>query len=119
MRRVLPHSHLQRKAQALLWLLVLGFVCLQWLGTVHRQVHANAGGYVQWMPAHSSSETPDLPESTACQLFDLACSGMALVSAWPLLVAPSFWLWSLGLFSLDDPALEYFAFEARGPPVLI
>jgi hypothetical protein len=131
MMRLMPMPALilkqPRYVQRLLWLLLIGFVWLQLLGTVHRQVHVPskfahaatgaAGG--AWQLGHAAPSALDQHGSIVCQLFDLACSGLAL-SATPLLVLASEQSHTPApLPSLPIRAVVFLAYQAHAPPALI
>ena len=116
-----------RHVQRLLWLLLIGFVWLQLLGTVHRQVHvlsksahaATGAAAGAWQLGHAGPDALDQHGSTVCQLFDLACSGLAL-SATPLFVFASEQSHTpIPLPRLAIRAFVFLAYQSHAPPALI
>lgn len=121
-------SKINRTAQALLWLLLIGFAWMQFLGTAHRYFHpldansvstpsARVTGLLDHAPLAKQDGTKD---GVTCQLFDLACSGAALrfvLPAWqtPTLL-PAKPLIAACAVVLCRSAQPY---QARAPPTLI
>jgi hypothetical protein len=123
MTRVASSIQSKPQTQVWIWLLLLGFVWLQLLGTAHRYLHsASSGGVVVQSAAlsglldHSQSAASD---GTACQLFDLACSGTALNTWLPVLLANNLPHQQIQVGSSEACFFSFCAFEARGPPTLI
>lgn len=119
-----------RYARRLLWLLLIGFVWLQLVGAIHRQVHvpsksahaATGAAAGAWQLGHAAPDAPDALDqhgSTVCQLFDLACSGLAL-SATPLFVFASEQSHTpIPLPRLAIRAFVFLAYQSHAPPALI
>ncbi len=101
-----------------LWLVLVGFLWLQFAGVVHKHSHANAhtdahlNGSVleQLLPEHSQQNKSD------CQLLDLQCGGLALSQALPVLALPMVGVQvahsRIFLFSVQTNL----SYQARAPP---
>jgi predicted neutral ceramidase superfamily lipid hydrolase len=130
MSRAAAPTHSRLTTQVALYLL-LCLVWLQCVGVIHRQVHAALGVHsttaVSTMTVfdHGEHRTKDAldaqgqPNSTACQLFDLACSGVALAYTRLLVMAMARPLAPPVAVSVSKAALLVEAYQARGPPALI
>ncbi len=97
-----------------IWLVLVGFLWLQFAGVVHKHSHTDLyqtdSQLEQILPEHSPQNKSD------CQLLDLQCTGLALSQALPVLVLPVFalqtaWLEVAAFFT--SPSLVY---QARAPP---
>jgi hypothetical protein len=118
-----PPIQSKPKTQVWIWLLLLGFAWLQFLGTAHRYLHSTSSGGVVVQSAvaaglldHSLSTAPD---GTACQLFDLACSGTALSASPPVVLTINLPHLQSQIGSPLARSFSFLAYEARGPPALI
>jgi hypothetical protein len=114
-------------AQVLVWLLLLGFMWLQFLGTEHRYWHPEGSGtaIVQaktpaWLPDHSHDQPSDSSHKPqACQLFDLACADSPINAAFSSLVSVDVQTLPLHFGVIHQLIFVFWAFDARGPPTLI
>ena len=101
-----------------LWLVLVGFLWLQFAGVVHKlshtgthlDIHLKTTKLEQLFPEHSQQNKSD------CQLLDLQCGGLALSQALPVLPLPA--------AALQITQVAYFVFsvplnhsyQARAPP---
>ncbi len=107
-------THLPTAKRPWLWLVLVGFLWLQFAGVVHKHSHTDLyqtdSQLEQILPEHSPQNKSD------CQLLDLQCTGLALSQALPVLALPVFalqtaWLEVAAFFT--SPSLVY---QARAPP---
>ncbi len=114
--------HVTKAYRPWLWLVLAGFLWLQFAGVVHKHLHTDVplassllelkseSRLEQLLPEHSKSNKSD------CQLLDLQCAGLALSQALPALVLPVFALqtaWHEVIFFFNSTGLDY---QARAPP---
>jgi hypothetical protein len=104
-----------------LWLVLVGFLWLQFAGVVHKLSHTGTHLDVnlkttkleQLFPEHSQQNKSD------CQLLDLQCGGLALSQALPVLPLPVFALQTTWHKTIDFVAPNRVVYLARAPPALI
>jgi hypothetical protein len=104
-----------------LWLVLVGFLWLQFAGVVHKlshtgthlDIHLKTTKLEQLFPEHSQQNKSD------CQLLDLQCGGLALSQALPVLALPVFVLQTTWHKTIDFVARTRVVYLARAPPALI
>ncbi|MEY4295316.1 MAG: hypothetical protein RLY82_1004 [Pseudomonadota bacterium] len=102
-----------------LWLVLVGFLWLQFAGMVHKQTHTElplassqlAGlSLEQLLPDHSQKNASD------CQLFDLHSSGSALLQSMSAFVLPVLAQQTLWYQAATFSNTTWLAYQARAPP---
>ena len=97
-----------------LWLVLVGFLWLQFAGAVHKHSHTDlrstGSALEQVLPEHSQQNKSD------CQLLDLQCSGLALSFSAVVLATPPL------QFAFEAERFQSFrqiasnSYQARAPP---
>ena len=97
-----------------LWLVLVGFLWLQFAGVVHKHSHTDlyqkGSQLEQILPEHSQQNKSD------CQLLDLQCTGLALSQTLPVLALPVFAFQTARLEVVVYFALPSLVYQARAPP---
>lgn len=92
-----------------LWLVLVGFLWLQFAGVVHKLSHTGTH-LEQLLPEHSQQNKSD------CQLLDLHCGGLALSQALPVLPLPAVALQITQVPDFVFSVQPHHSYQARAPP---